>query len=108
MTDQDYLNLFDSADELAAVESIAETVKQRDYDLEDSLLDEINAIEQNLETEKLADDFQEKAAFLDTNTVISALQSRLEKLKHQHQIQHQQFEKLRKLAAPHWQPTSKH
>lgn len=106
MTDQDYLQLFDSADELAAVEAIADELKEAHFSAEDSLLDEISSIEQSLETENLAADFDPSEKHTNDHNKFQDLRTTLDKLKHHQLIQQQQFNKLRQVAAPHWRPSS--
>ena len=106
MTDSDYLALFDSADELAAVEAIADELKQQRFSIEDSLLDEISSIEESLETENLAADFDQGIKHVNDHSDYENLRIHLEHLQHHQRIQQQQFNKLRQIAAPHWRPSS--
>ncbi|AHF02338.1 hypothetical protein THIAE_07670 [Thiomicrospira aerophila AL3] len=111
MVDQDYLKLFDSADEQAAVEAVADELSDDFFNLEDVLLDDINSIEQNLDTEHIVEDFEKlnKAQHpsSDENDMINELAETLAALKHQQDIHQHYFAKLRKQAAPNWHPTSK-
>lgn len=110
MIDQDYLKHFDSADEQAAIEALANELLDDSFSPEDALLEDISTIEHSLDTEHIVDDFDKAHSNQnDSNskTNIDKLVDTLAALKHQQQLHHQYFAKLRKQAAPHWQPKSK-
>ncbi|SFR59891.1 hypothetical protein [Thiomicrospira sp. ALE5] len=107
MTNQDYLDMFDTDDEKAAVESIVDEIDNDIFSIEDALLDDINSIELDLESSQYTDEHAHNLDMSSDQSEVSFLSKKLADMQHQHQLQQKHFSELCKKTAPNWQSTLK-